>query len=185
MPPVQPFHMNEIHPMLVHFPIALLLTSVLLDVFAVLTLRRRLADGALICLFLGVIGAAAAGLTGPLAEQTPNLDLAGNLLHWHKLFAYGTVAVFGFLLFTRLIWSLPRLAEAFGQTLPERVKARYPAQLPRLLVTGYLLLALVGSGLLGATGYFGGAMVYERGVGTHAATTSPGHTSTVSRASQP
>src|SRR5574337_1686260 len=118
MPPFQPIHLNEIHPILVHFPIALLLTSVVLDIVAMLTLRRNLGDVALICLFLGVIGAGFAALTGPLAEQAPNVNLAGNLLHWHKLFAYGTVAVFGVLFVARLIWNLPRLAETLGQTLP-------------------------------------------------------------------
>jgi uncharacterized membrane protein len=173
MPPIQPIHLNEIHPMLVHFPIALLLASVVLDLLAALTLRCSLADAAFICLFLGVIGAAAAGLTGPLAEQVPNVNAAGTLLHWHKLFAYATVAVFGLLLVARIIWSLPRLTEALGQTLPERIKMRYPTRLPRLAVTGYLLLALLGSGLLGATGYFGGAMVYDRGVGTHMTVATP------------
>jgi uncharacterized membrane protein len=170
MPPI---HINEIHPILVHFPIALLLTSVALDICAALTLRRNLADVALVCLFLGVIGAGLAGLSGPLAERAPNVSLAGNLLRWHKLCAYGTVAVFGTLLLARLIWNLPRLAESLGQTLPEHIKVRYPAQVPRLLLAGYLLLALVGSGLLGATGYFGGAMVYDRGVGTHAVSAPP------------
>ena len=43
--------------------------------------------------------------------------------------------------------------------------ALYVKPLPRLVVALYLLASVVSVVLLGLTGYLGGAMVYDRGVG--------------------
>ena len=59
-----PFPMESAHPLVVHFPIALLLTAVLLDLAALVLRRPGLHRIALWNLSLGALGAGIAVLTG-------------------------------------------------------------------------------------------------------------------------
>ncbi|MEO7074632.1 MAG: DUF2231 domain-containing protein, partial [Ktedonobacterales bacterium] len=59
----------ELHPIIVHFPIALLFTSVALDVLALFLRRVGLVATASWCLLLGVIGALAAGISGGISSR--------------------------------------------------------------------------------------------------------------------
>ena len=77
--------MNNIHPMVVHFPIALLLSAWLLDVLALITKRPRLHQFALCHLMLGVLGAGAAVLTGLQAEEMAKHSFE----IWHYEFGVG------------------------------------------------------------------------------------------------
>ncbi len=168
----------ELHPIIVHFPIALLFTSVALDFAAVILRRASLVEGATWTLVLGTPGALAALASGWLSEKDVNAALAGDLLHLHKVCAVLASVVFGALFLLRLAWQSPRLlgwlCTVFPQTkLLASAQARvqsllplaYAKSLPRSVVTAYLLLSVVGVVLLGLTGYLGGAMVYDRGVG--------------------
>lgn len=180
MPSLPSLRLAELHPILVHFPIALLLTSVALD-FAALFLRRwRLVDAATWCLALGVPGAAAALLSGVISERYVTLSVAtAALLHWHKICAVLASGVFGVLLVLRLVLLAPWVLTTLRQSLPASaqltVRAErtlkvilpglYAHRLPRIAVALYLLLSLIGVALLAATGYLGGALVYDHGVG--------------------
>lgn len=173
------FRLAELHPMVVHFPIALLIVSVVLDFGGVLLRRAGLTTAATWCLVLGVPGAYAALFSGFLSERDVNQALAGSLLHLHKVFAVATSVCFSLLLLLRLIWLLPHMLQWFGGVLPRSealvvrldgrlqglLPALYVKPLPRLVVQLYLLASVVSVVLLALTGYLGGSMVYDHGIG--------------------
>jgi uncharacterized membrane protein len=135
---------THLHGMIVHFPIALLFTSVLLELLALhRPWQERLRMAALITLVLGTLGALAAVITGP-DEMARGVTELGET---HEHFAQVTLALFALLTVWRvgLLW----LKRAFSG-----------AQ-----VIAYVVLACVGVGLLGYTGFLGGTMVYEKAVG--------------------
>lgn len=173
------FRLVELHPIIVHFPIALLIVSVALDFAGVFLRRAGLTTAATWCLVLGVPGAVAALGSGWLSEHDVNAALAGSILHLHKVAAVLTSVLFGALLLMRLVWLLPRifvwlrnaspsLAPTLG-TADGRLKMVLPLlyvkQLPRSVVAVYLLASVVGVALLAVTGYLGGSLVYDHGVG--------------------
>lgn len=181
MPPLPAIRPVELHPIIVHFPIALLILAVIFDFLAVIFRRWGLADAASWMLLVGVPGAAFALLSGWVSEHYIALDSAANeILHLHKLAAFSASGLFGFLLVIRLVWLAPRIFNAIGAFAPTTqpmlsaaggaLKAALPRlyepEIPRVAVALYLFLSVVAVGLLGATGYLGGALVYDHGVGT-------------------
>jgi uncharacterized membrane protein len=144
-----------LHPMLVHFPIALLITSVLFDVLGAWLTRESLREGALWLLVLGVLTGLAAFASGDVAaEAAEKAGVAESLIETHEHLAGATVGVFGALLVWRLL-----LRNRFS---------------PRTRVA-YLMVAIVGLGLLSATGHYGGSLVYEHGAGVNAAAARTAH----------
>lgn len=138
-----------LHPMLVHFPIALFITSVLFDVLGAWLTRKSLREGALWLLVLGVLTGLAAFASGDVAaEAAEKAGVAESLIETHEHLAGATVGIFGALLAWRLL-----LRNRFS---------------PRTQIA-YLIVAIVGLGLLSATGHYGGSLVYEHGAGVHAA----------------
>ncbi|MBI2104661.1 MAG: DUF2231 domain-containing protein, partial [Candidatus Omnitrophica bacterium] len=69
MPLQWPFPMESAHPLVVHFPIALLLAAVLVDALALVLKRPAWHRVAFWNLCLGTVGAAAAVLTGLRAAE--------------------------------------------------------------------------------------------------------------------
>jgi uncharacterized membrane protein len=164
----------ELHPIIVHFPIALLIVGVLLDFLALFLRRAHLVAVASWCLGLGSLGLLAAELSGQLIEDHVNKALAGNILEVHKTFALMTVITFGTLFVLRLIWLSPYILSFLSSTMPvaARVGNYIQTSVPilgnnsRPLIGIYLLLSVGGIVLLAITGYLGGSMVYDHGVGT-------------------
>jgi uncharacterized membrane protein len=76
-----PVRLAELHPIVVHFPIALLITSVALDFAGCFLHRAGLTTAATWCLLLGVPGAYAALFSGFLSERDVALAMAGSLLY--------------------------------------------------------------------------------------------------------
>jgi len=137
----------NIHPLLVHFPIALLLTSVLADLLALLRPRAVCKDVALFLLIFGVIGAVGAGISGErAAEAVAHLPNLREAVEQHEDFATGAIWLFIALLLSRLYMV---------------IKDRFVS----VLRVAYLIVSLVASGLLIATAYSGGSLVYEHGAG--------------------
>lgn len=169
----------DLHPIIVHFPIALLIASVGLDFLSLFLHRAGLTTAATWLLVLGVPSALMALLTGKVSGSVVNTTAASDLLHLHKVFAVGASVTFGTLLVLRLVWLAPRVFQWLPQVVPatqsvvvsgqralrSALPALYSPSLPGLIVAMYLALSLVGIVLLGLTGYFGGAIVYDRGVG--------------------
>lgn len=175
MPAIRPV---ELHPILVHFPIALLILSVTFDFLGVFVRRWGLTSAATWLLVFGTPSAGVALLTGWVSEHYVTVGAAGNILHLHKVVAVLTTVLFSLLLFIRLVWLAPRGFLLLKRTSPLRSLADradhalrliapklYEPPLPVAAVILYLALSLIAVGLLGLTGYLGGALVYDHGVG--------------------
>lgn len=174
------FRPVELHPIIIHFPIALLLTAVALDFLAAIFRRWGLADAATWLLIFGVPSAAFALLSGWVSEKYVTVGAAGDILHYHKLAAVSASGLFGLLLVIRLVWLAPRIFPAVASFVPATRPAMagadralrlalprlYEPKLPRLVVALYLFLSIVAVILLAITGYLGGALVYDHGVGS-------------------
>jgi uncharacterized membrane protein len=146
--------MPNIHPVVVHFPIALFLTGFVLDAIGYLFQRETLKRAGLILIVLGALGALAAMLTGQFAEESVEERLSGagkRVLDTHedlgKLTAYLLLAVAALRLILATSW-LNRWRWAAGAALAI-----------------YLIAGIVGAGALTATGYYGGELVYRYGAG--------------------
>ena len=131
-----------LHPAIVHFPIALLIASVVLDACGVGFRRLSLTQAGFYTLIIGSLGATAAVLSGP--EHAAKDAASLTILHRHELFAALTVLCC-------LIMVGMRLGNAEG--------------LFGAGVFGYLALGVVLIVCIVLTGYFGGQMVYDHGVG--------------------
>ena len=138
--------MESIHPLIVHFPIALLLTSFLLDSAGWLFKRPGLHIVGLWNLWLGTLGAAAAALSGLQAEDVvaKHSFEIGQVIEWHKRLGVATL-ILGCVIVGWRLWRWD--------------------QLSRLERPVSLLLALVMCVSLIAGAYLGGRLVYEFGVG--------------------
>jgi uncharacterized membrane protein len=138
------------HPLLVHFPIALLYAAIAVDLVGVVyRCNKPLRQAATLLYVLGTAGAVAAYLTGRAASQSVWLaGMAEPVLREHWDWAWRTV------------WFFP-IATAVRLVLLRPAK-REPAA---ALVAALALVGLVGIGLLLATGDRGGRLVYQHGVG--------------------
>ncbi len=140
--------MENLHPLFVHFPIALFLLVPLIDLISIIRREGWYHRASLLVLFLGVLSAAAAATTGLMAADTvphPS-DVVRSLLETHETFALTTLGV----AVAILLW---RLAVLRKQTR---------GMLVAILAAEIVLLG----GLVAATGYFGGELVFGHGVGT-------------------
>lgn len=139
--------MHPIHPMVVHFPIALLTVSLLFDLISMRWKSASFRDAGLYTLLAGLLGAAAAVVTGAIAEETvEDSDIPEALLNIHETLGYATLALFIGLLGLRLL-----------------MRRGVVREIPALYVT----LGFIGVVVLLVTGYYGGVLVYDFGAGVN------------------
>ncbi len=131
-----------LHPILVHFPIALLFASVALDWVGYLFRSSGPSRAGFYTLALGAAGAGVAALTGP--DQARGDATVGSLLTLHESFALITVALAVSLLLVRYM-----AADGFGGG-------------SALL---YLAATLALLAVVALTGYYGGELTYHQGIG--------------------
>jgi len=131
-----------LHPKLVHFPIALFITALILDLLSRIFRKENLHQAAVIVYLAGVFFAPIVVWAGLWEQQ--RLNLHHPVLEQHKLYAFITLWVS--LASIPLLWFL---------------KKKF-VRLFRIVFTSLLLLMAV---LVTTTGYFGGRMVYEYGAG--------------------
>jgi len=97
-------HLQNIHPVIVHFPVALIPSSVLVYLVAWIARRPSWQWGGLLLLVMGVAGAAAAVVSGLYAA--PGVMIAPSvkdvLLADHKRLMLATLALGGVL----MVWAL-------------------------------------------------------------------------------
>ena len=141
-------HLQNIHPLTIHFPIALLMGAALLYLAAWLLKSERFAHSAFVVLVLGALSLIVAVATGLYAEQGVMLALSvrEHLLQPHKTAMLTTLALCTIL----TIWAV--LARPFPK------KGR--------LLFLFLLLVMIGVMTVGAD--FGGRMVYDYNAGGNA-----------------
>ena len=138
-------HLQNVHPLVIHFPIAFLMGAALLYVAAWLLKSDRFAHSAFVVLVLGALSLAVAVATGLYAEQGVMLALSvrEHLLREHKTSMLTTLAMCTML----TVWAM--LARPFPK------KGR--------LLFLFLLLVMIGVMTVGAD--FGGRMVYDYNAG--------------------
>lgn len=146
---------HPLHPIVVHFPVVLLLGGVLVDVASAWIVAYRKAGFA--HLVFGTVAALAALLTGSLDAHSVPAGGA-NLVLSHALFSVLTILTFGLMAAGRSYFRIRHMRSgAVGD--PE-------ATVPAGRAAAYFALAAVGVALVVATGYTGGELVYGQGVET-------------------
>lgn len=132
--------LQELHPSLVHFPIALLPVAIGADLLARVTGSRRLSTVGRALMPVAAASAAVAAAAGLVAAvEVRAAGEAEALLVTHRNMNLSLTAITGLMAFYRM-----------GE---EEAGA------------GYLALGLAGLGALSYSAYLGGKMVYEHGVG--------------------
>lgn len=135
-----PIGLQELHPAMVHFPIAFLPLSLASDALGRLTGDPALMEMGRRTMPLAAAGAATAAAFGLVAQQAVHAEgQAHDLLVTHRTLNAGLVA----------------LTAAMAA---RRVRRRRPG-------LGYLALGLAAYGMMGYSAYLGGRMAYAHGVG--------------------
>jgi uncharacterized membrane protein len=137
--------MHPIHPMLVHFPIALLSASVLFDLLGGRWRPQEFRLAGLYTLVLGLAGAVVSVVSGALAEEAvEHRGVPESILEMHETLGFATFWLFAGLLGLRM-------AERIGW-----IRERRP------VIVGWGLASVV---VLFVASYYGGSLVYEHGAG--------------------
>jgi uncharacterized membrane protein len=147
----------DLHPVVDHFTVSLLIVGVLIDLVASLAPTRFwLRYMALTLMILGAIAAGCSYFTGDMeADRVWEIlsPPAKAVLHWHAMLGQYFAVVFGVL----AVWRI--LIEGVGFFAGSR--------------TLYLIIAIASACVLGYIGHLGGEMVYAYGVGTQTAGAPP------------
>jgi uncharacterized membrane protein len=147
--------MANVHPLFVHFPIALLSAFVAVEAGAGLLRRADWRVAASALLYLGTLGAVCAVVAGlQAAESVPHGEAVHDILERHEIFGF-TVLTLAILLSAWRGWRGAR----FGRF--ERAV--------------HFLAALLMVGLITLGADLGGLMVYGHGVGVRAIDADTGH----------
>jgi uncharacterized membrane protein len=138
----------NLHPLVIHFPIALIVVAAFADLIDTLVGRPKwMASAATMLFVLGSLSAIVACLTGQQALDTVLMPgMAHPIVQAHRTWAIATTIYF-------TVLTLIRLGVAFRSP----VAFRYRVAL--------LVVALVGVAGLQQTAERGGRLVYEQGVG--------------------
>jgi len=137
--------MHPIHPIVVHFPIALLCASVAFDALASRWPTGGLRETSLYTLLAGVMAAGLAVVTGGMEEDlAKRAGAPESVLELHEGLGQVTLVIFVVLLGLRLAMQWGWLKEIRSLTLG---------------------LGAIGIVILGLTGYWGGELVYVYGIG--------------------
>lgn len=135
----------RLHAALNDLPAALLLVAVLFDLASAVIRRPSLRTAGYWMLIAGAVGAALAVVSGLQAEEhIAHGEAVHRLMETHEELALITLGVFGVL----ALW---RIARERRMGAGERMVS--------------LAVALVGTGVLVATGVYGGKMVFEHAAG--------------------
>ncbi len=143
----------NLHPQVVHFPIAFFLVYALLEIIGIIFRKEYFSKTAHLFLFFGVIGAVAAVLSGNSAVDaakqlgSKGVNIAAGAIEDHEELANITMWYFTGLLVLRTFIAL---------------RKKFSGKMKIL----FIFLALLGSFLVYRTGQLGGRLVYKHGIGT-------------------
>ncbi|MCQ3805076.1 MAG: DUF2231 domain-containing protein [bacterium] len=135
---------ENLHSILVHFPIALLVLLAALTAYVVLRPQSGMLQTTWLLLVVGTIGAIAATVSG-LVSHAPyeETDLHG-VIETHQMWSFGVTALFIVAITWRFI-SRRRGSDCGGSV-------------------SFLVLVVIGTGLLVMSGLTGGDLVFDYGV---------------------
>ncbi len=135
---------EDLHSIIVHFPIALLVLLVALTVYVVLRPGSAMLQTSWLLLVVGTVGAIAATVSGIVShfpyEET---DLHG-VIEGHQWWSFGVTALFIAVTIWRFISR--RRGSDCGRSVP------------------FLVVVLMGTGLLVMSGMTGGDLVFDYGI---------------------
>lgn len=95
----------NVHPVFVHFPIALFPTTLLFYFFAVILKKERFFTAGQACLLLGFISTLPAVITGSMAEETfEHGEVVHHMMETHQLIGYTILGLSAI----AVIWSFVR-----------------------------------------------------------------------------
>lgn len=139
--------MQNVHPLFVHFPIALLSVGLLFDILGRLFNKESLRSSGWWCGIFGMVAILGAVASGLFAEGTvAHSDESHSIMETHKTLGLVAFGMFALLFTWRSI-----------------AKTRLPEKLLPLGV--YFLMAAFGVGMMFYGAHLGGRLVYEFGVG--------------------
>jgi uncharacterized membrane protein len=136
-----------LHPALVHFPIALIAFSFLLDLLARLFNKESLRGAAFWCLLGALVGGAAAAASGYFDYSRDALGETATYVQFHMYVGWALVAAV--IVLTVWRWRI------FARATPTSIS--------------YLVAAILVVGLTLFQSWYGGEMVYSQGAGVAAA----------------
>ena len=137
--------MHPIHPMLVHFPIALLSAAVFFDLLGRKWRPEECRIAGLYTLVLGFAGAAVSVASGAMAEDVvEHSGVPEHAIEIHEMLGFAAFWIFAGLLGLRL-------ATVLGWICEQR--------------TVSLLLGIAGVAVMLVASYYGGSLVYDYGAG--------------------
>jgi len=141
--------MSNIHPIIVHFPIALIIVVFILDLMGVLSRKKSLISAANIITIFAAVGAVFAVVSGLIAEKSVwHPEQAHELLELHETIGFVVVGLTLILLIFR-----PAI---------KKKKSGSPGWVA-------VFLSLAAAVLVGYAGYLGGEIVYKHGTGVQQA----------------
>ncbi len=141
------FDLSHLHPMIVHFPIALLIVGLFSDLTGVITKKNFFSNSGFYLLILGYIGLIAAFLSGNLAgEGVAETGTLKQALEMHEAAAELSVWI---------------MSAAAAIRIAVVLMKKYSGVYKWIAVT----LFLIGAASVARTGYYGGELVYKHAAG--------------------
>lgn len=141
------------HPKVVHFAVAFLTVYPLLEILAAVIKKDYLDKAAHLILFLGVISAVGAVLTGQQAEEIAEAwEESGAIIPFGSISEHEQYATITLWYFTALLVIRTFLV----------IKKKFLG----ILRYGFLILTIIGMYFIYETAEHGGELVYKYGVGT-------------------
>lgn len=134
---------SHIHPIMVHFPIAVILIATCYDLLLAITKRKFSPKKGIWLWVLAFLSAWIAVGTGPDEDARGNT----NIFHTHENLAHITTILAFLVLAVRIFFMVKK------------------KEFLRFSLVIYCIVSLICLGSIFATGYYGGKMVYDQGVG--------------------
>jgi uncharacterized membrane protein len=137
------FETSHLHPMIVHFPVALILAGFLADVIFLFYRKEKcLSKTGFYLMILGTVAAACAFLTGQLFTSEPEEGEVVKVFHRHETGALITMLIMGIASIVRIYLVAVKREETSLKWV-------------------VFFLYLVGAASVSFTGFMGGTMVFN------------------------
>ena len=138
--------MSNIHPLVVHFPIALIIVVFVLDLLGAAGKRQSLISAANILSIFAALGAVAAVITGLIAEDSVwHTEAAHELIETHETIGFAVLGAAVFSLVFRPALRKKKSKNSF--------------------VWIAVFISMIATALVAFEGYLGGEIVYRHGTG--------------------
>ncbi len=138
--------MSNIHPLIVHFPIALIIVVFILDLLGALSRQKSIVSAANILSIFAALGAVAAVVTGLIAEESVwHTDEAHELIELHETIGFTVLGA--------------ALVSLIFRPAIKKKKSK------NSLLWVAVIISLAAAVLVGYEGYLGGEIVFRHGTG--------------------